>query len=814
MNSVINVDAVPSNPSVSTQQPSRNLKTDEPIQNARKADHIVLDYLRKRGYKQAEEAFLAHHLPSKTPPAPVDIALNEAEVDDDLRNVIMMLSKPQDMANIDVRRYEESYKEFRDWVDGSLDIYKAELHSVLYPFLVHSFLEMVRREHWREAREFLQRCSAEFKDHSGDGGSSRRQEIISLSGISSAQHLEENEVAKLFRSNRYEIHLTNYAFSLIVSFLVDDPRRLVLLRILNQRCRVKVDESFDSATGKGSSGMKDGNEQLDDDKEGGFLQIAEKKALLKTDLLWGRLKPEQYIIPDESEDQSSKGGAKSKKKGALETGKSIDGKPKTDGTKKDGQNTEDIEKPHTQEDGMISESRVPLKKHRLGADALDSTTDRKYRAELTVATGDETCSNFAALCYTFTNSKDDGLNCCSISSDGSQIVAGFGDSSVRLWDAKASGTTGSDTGGLNGYAIRLYGHNGPVYSVEWTPCSKFILSGSEDGTIRLWSGQLKRDIAVYRGHNYPIWSVSSCSLGHYFASGSHDRSARIWSTDRIYPLRILGGHLADVDVVRWHPNCNYIATGSSDRSARLWDVREGNCVRVFGRQSGTVNALAFSPDGQTLACGGDGGIVDIWDIRMAKRMYRLNGHQGTIWSLDYSKEGAILASGGSDCKICLWRASNWCSIKTSTQEELEVTRAAIGTSNQNEKDEEKKESIANGMNGDEKTNKETKEKNTDKDGDIEMSGTNTNKANGKSGDETTEKNSNKDTMDIDGKEEQVNGNENKTEGDEDKEIEEEGDKKKTNGSLLVKKLKTKDTPIHVLRFNRRNVLMVAGCFRN
>jgi transcription initiation factor TFIID subunit 5 len=692
---------------------------------------FVLEYLRSRGYRRAEAALLEEqerarsNAESGAPSArnlAEEAAIDDAEVDDDLRNVfIPLLNSGQLSGEADAHRYEESYCALRDWVDGSLDLYKAELHSVLYPLLVHCFLEMVRREFPDQARSFLSHCSNEFSEDVGASAATpgRKAELVALSGISSKQHLEENESARLFLSNRYELHLSSYAFELIVSFLVDDPRRIVLLRILNQRCRVLVDAAAGTANRAGFPGPK-----RDETTSDGFLSIRERTSYIQEhEVLWGRLTPDLFLKSDEEGGATEQGaqirGSTSHgpaASGNATVGNLAGGAPgdaamddrsggdpvvgsrrvglldKVNTDAKDS-TVEEIgeEPPHVRPDGTLSESRIPLKRYRIGSQGLETEEDRRARAPLgsrpvpvpmeivsvaevdvggeadsqglpPVAALEEDASTFvlpSVLCYTFTNMRGDGLNCSAVSQDGSQIAAGFGDSSIRLWDGKATGTAGQGAGGFGNQAIRLIGHSGPVYSVDWTGCSRFVLSGSEDGTVRLWSAMTRTDLVAYRGHNYPVWSVGFAPLGHYFASGSHDRTARVWVTDRVYPLRIMAGHLADVDTVRWHPNCNYLATGSSDRTARLWDVRDGRCVRVFGLQGGAVQSLAFSPDGRTLAVAGQGRDVEVWDISEGRLLSRLSGHTRAVWSMDFSRDGSVLASGGGDSTVRLWRTDDW-----------------------------------------------------------------------------------------------------------------------------------------------------------
>lgn len=746
--------------------PAPRVKSDE-------ADRIVLEFLRRRGYKSAENA-LAEQLSTTSPtattspttaslshaakrlPTAAELAIDDAQIDDDLRNVLVLLRNPAELADSDVRRFEDTYCEFRDWVDGSLDIYKPQLHALLYPLLVHCYLEMVRRDHWKDARMFLKRCSPEFCEGPAIHlHGARRNEIVSLLAVASPQHVEENEIASLYLSHRYELYVSQYAFELILSFLADDPRRSVLLRILNQRCRLRCESQAENAPPAGL--VKDGCDARR--KVVGIVAEDETSGPPSCDILWGRLRPDHYIIPD---DKEPKAPAKGKDKPKGKAGADAKGKAEGTAKKDSGEEEEEI---RVRQDGTISASRVPLKRYHFGAPGLETVADLKARAKLRVADSvDGIRKDLSILFYTFMNLKDDGLNCSAVSDDGAQIAAGFGDSTVRVWDARGSGTTNSESGGLDGRAVRLVGHSGPVYSVDWSICGRFLLSGSEDGCVCLWHPAQRTNVVAYRGHNFPVWNVRWSPLDHYFASGSHDRTARVWTTDRTYPVRILAGHLADVDVVNWHPNCNYVATGSSDRTARLWDMRDGNCARVFHGDGG-VHALAMAPDGRTLATGGDGAAIDIWDISSGRRMQQLKAHCSTVWSLAYSRDGAVLASGGADWRVCVWRAEDWC--KTVIGRAHDSAANGNGTS-----------SVAGGAAG------------VDGDGDVAM-GVNEDGKGGEGG-----------NGDADG----MGGG--------------DGEAKADGAGLtgegcdvpVVEGFRTKQTPVQLVKFTRRNVLVATGSF--
>ena len=71
----------------------------------------------------------------------------------------------------------------------------------------------------------------------------------------------------------------------------------------------------------------------------------------------------------------------------------------------------------------------------------------------------------------------------------------------------------------------LVGHSGAIFGISISPRRDFLITGGEDGTVRLWSLLVYQCIIVHRGHMWPIWDVTFAPFGHYFASCGMDRFA-------------------------------------------------------------------------------------------------------------------------------------------------------------------------------------------------------------------------------------------------------------------------------------------------
>ncbi len=251
--------------------------------------------------------------------------------------------------------------------------------------------------------------------------------------------------------------------------------------------------------------------------------------------------------------------------------------------------------------------------------------------------------------------------------------------SILLWDA----TTGEYLSSLTGHDRALsnsrpYGHGG---GIVFSSDGKTMVSGSTDGTVRLWNMKTKKGkatgslMASLEGHTASVLCVGLSPDGNIIASGSEDKTTRLWDLRHRKLIATLEGHTNSILRVAFDPYGSALATGCRDGSIHLWDPTTGkhkaslkgnklftspaslprkknDPAYIKGYSHGPVNSIVFSPDGKTLISG-DAMNIYFWDMNTHRIKSTVSGHQG-LFSLALSPDGRTIASGSSDGTVLIW----------------------------------------------------------------------------------------------------------------------------------------------------------------
>ncbi|KAH7317497.1 quinon protein alcohol dehydrogenase-like superfamily [Rhizoctonia solani] len=213
----------------------------------------------------------------------------------------------------------------------------------------------------------------------------------------------------------------------------------------------------------------------------------------------------------------------------------------------------------------------------------------------------------------------------STSPDGLQMVTGYPDGSIAIWNNR----TGSC---INRSPT---GHRDPVTCVTY--------SSKGDITIRLW------DAVTMRPIHGPY-------IGHF------SRTIRVWSVD-------LGGLqlAANPLVVTGHSDsvtCAVFSPDGSKIAIQIWDAETGTRSNaVPPKHSDTVTSVAFSPNGEYIASSSLDGAIQLWNITTTTTYYQAFGHFSPVNTLVVSPDGHVM-SGSTDRTTRVWEPVTRLKLKT------------------------------------------------------------------------------------------------------------------------------------------------------
>jgi WD40 repeat protein len=210
-------------------------------------------------------------------------------------------------------------------------------------------------------------------------------------------------------------------------------------------------------------------------------------------------------------------------------------------------------------------------------------------------------------------------------------------------------------------------HLGVINSIVYSKDGTRVLSGSDDKTLKLWDAATGTLLRTFSGHTDAVKSVALSPDGNQVLSGSADKSIKLWDTATGAILRTFTGHTASVDAVAFSPAGSRIASVSvGDRTVKLWDPTTGALLRSF--VVGAINytelvaTVAFSPNGANVLATNADGNAELWDVATGELVRSFAVPGGDVFAASFSSDGsqvltADVESNASSWKIRVWNAA-------------------------------------------------------------------------------------------------------------------------------------------------------------
>jgi uncharacterized caspase-like protein len=221
-------------------------------------------------------------------------------------------------------------------------------------------------------------------------------------------------------------------------------------------------------------------------------------------------------------------------------------------------------------------------------------------------------------------------------------------------------------------------HSGKALAVTFTADGAYVVTGGEDGRVRVWTPQGAPFADLSRGaqHRRAVVMVAAVPPARRVISVGQDRQVILWQIDTQMAVRPAS---IDIDVRSAAVSTNgktlalglQLLTGNRFRSAspgslaheieaddrvRLIDADSGTQLRDIQGEKQDLDTVAVTPDGRFVAAAGGGHEAAVWDTATGRRITGIPFNE-PVTSLAFAPDGRWMVAGTQGGSLTLLKLS-------------------------------------------------------------------------------------------------------------------------------------------------------------
>ncbi|ORX90652.1 WD repeat-containing protein pop3 [Basidiobolus meristosporus CBS 931.73] len=206
--------------------------------------------------------------------------------------------------------------------------------------------------------------------------------------------------------------------------------------------------------------------------------------------------------------------------------------------------------------------------------------------------------------------------------EGKWMATGSEDGTVKIWDVRAPAIQ------------RNYDHKGPVNDVAIHPNQGEIVSCDQNGSIKIWDlGENCCSYELVPEEDVPVRSVTVAGDGSMLVAGNNKGNCYVWRTSNpdfsdLRPTATFSAHSTYLLRALLSPDTKLLATCSADTTVKIWNTADYKFepVRTLQGHQRWVWDCAFSADSAYLVTASSDHVSRLWELSKGETIRQYTGH--------------------------------------------------------------------------------------------------------------------------------------------------------------------------------------------
>lgn len=152
------------------------------------------------------------------------------------------------------------------------------------------------------------------------------------------------------------------------------------------------------------------------------------------------------------------------------------------------------------------------------------------------------------------------------------------------------------------FLSRFSGHGRSITAALFTTDGSCVITGAHDHSVRIWEASTGKLLHYCRGHDDSITALALHPGGALLASASRDHTVRCWDIRSGQLIQLFAGHSGIVLAAAFSPDGKFLLTTSEDSTLRIWSVETGEEILRWAKTDAS-HWITMTPDGKVETAG-------------------------------------------------------------------------------------------------------------------------------------------------------------------------------------------------------------------